>query len=377
MSNPPPPTPSTTEYLNQQKPYTIHQPLHNSIPPNLLPRFDPIYVSHYNLHNAGRLHTHEVPISDYRANPLKYTISYGRATGPDVYRISEQKCPVEGGEIVVRIFEPEPKLVDVGGGEMKKKRGAYINFHGGGWVFGGLMVDHDFCKRIVHELDGEVVAFDVDYRLAPEYKYPLPVDDCWRAFNWILTTKASELNLDPNRVAVGGCSAGGCISAVIAHLCRDQQIPLRFQLLGVPVCDLHSMFTPEGEFDRESCPYESYREMEFTPALPAERMAYFCRHYLGVPRPRGSENDFKISPILAPNFSNLAPALIITAEMDPLRDEGEAYGRKMNEAAEAPVAEIVRVPGVPHVFMQLDGILEGGRLYNEMAIAALRKALAE
>lgn len=84
---------------------------------------------------------------------------------------------------------------------------------------------------------------------------------------------------------MGGASAGGQLSAVISHLCRDANIPLRLQVLTVPVTDLHRVFTPEGEFDREGCPYESYREMEFAPALPAARMAYFHRQFLGVPRP--------------------------------------------------------------------------------------------
>jgi acetyl esterase/lipase len=88
---------------------------------------------------------------------------------------------------------------------------------------------------------------------------------------------------------VGGASAGGQISAVISHLCRDENIPLCLQVLTVPATDLHRVFTPEGEFDREGCPYESYREMEFAPALPAARMAYFHRQFLGVPRPAESD----------------------------------------------------------------------------------------
>lgn len=98
----------------------------------------------------------------------------------------------------------------------------------------------------------------------------------------------TEFHLDPDRFAVGGASAGGQLSAVISHLCRDANIPLRLQVLTVPVTDLHRVFTPEGEFDREGCPYDSYREMEFAPALPAARMAYFHRQFLGVPRPAES-----------------------------------------------------------------------------------------
>lgn len=169
---------------------TIVRPLHNSIPSELLPRYDPIYVAYYNAFNAGRLHTHEIPIEEFRKNPARYTISYGRAPGPDIFRITEQKCPVDGGEITIRIFEPVPRLDDQG---QPKKRAAYVNFHGGGWVFGGLAYDHDFCKRVVHGLDGDLVAFDVDYRLAPEHKYPIPVNDCWTAFNWVGISQAKTL----------------------------------------------------------------------------------------------------------------------------------------------------------------------------------------
>ncbi|KAJ5772410.1 esterase, partial [Penicillium odoratum] len=337
----------------------------------LINRYDPVYVEHYNKYNAGRLHTHEVPIDELRQNPARYLISYGRARGTDIYRITEQKCPVKGGEITIRIFEPAPKQSIHG---EQQKRAAYINFHGGGWVFGSLATDHDFCKTLVDGLDGNLVAFDVDYRLAPEYPFPIPVDDCWVAFNWIRTKMATKLNLDPTRLSVGGASAGGHLAAVIAHLCRDEGIPLGLQVLTVPVCDLHSVFTPDGKFDRENCPYESYREMEFAPALPAARMAYFHRHFLGVPRPPPSKDDWKISPMLAPDFEGLAPALITTAELDPLRDEGEVYAAKL-EAAKVRV-ELKRYIGAPHVLCALDGILEGGRQYNAAVIAALQRELA-
>ncbi|KAJ5101094.1 hypothetical protein N7456_007146 [Penicillium angulare] len=356
--------------LHNPQTHDIHQPLHNSIPPELIDRYDPVYVEHYNKYNAGRLHTHEVPIEEFRKNPLRYLILYGRTVGPDVYRITEQKCPVKGGEITVRIFEPSPKLDAQG---KQTKRGAYINFHGGGWVFGGLQADHDFCKTLVDGLAGDLVAFDVDYRLAPENPFPIPVEDCWAAFNWIRTEKAEQFNLDVNRFAVGGPSAGGHLSAVIAHMCRNEGIPLGLQVLTVPVCDMHRNFTPEGEFDRENCPYDSYKEMEFAPALPMARMAYFHRSFLGVPRPAPSKDDWKISPILAPSFEGLALALVSTAELDPLRDEGEAYAAKLKEAGVS--VELKRYLGAPHTFAGMDRILEGGRQYNAAVIAALQRAI--
>ncbi|KAJ5376889.1 hypothetical protein N7509_013775, partial [Penicillium cosmopolitanum] len=340
---------ATPNSITSKSPPTQLLPLHNSIPPELVSRFDPIYVEYYNKYNAGRLHTHEVPIEDYRKDPSRYTIAYGRAPGPDIFSITEQKYPENG---------------------LPKKRAAYLNFHGGGWVFGGLLVDHEFCKTIVDGLEGECVVFDVDYRLAPENPFPIPVEDCWAAFNWIREQKAKEFNLDPNRFTIGGASAGGHLAAVIAHLCRDANIPLKLQILTVPVCDMHNSFTADGHFDRDNCPYESYREMEFAPALPAARMAYFHRQFLGVPRPLASGDDWKISPILASNFENLAPALVSTAELDPLRDEGEVYAGKLQAAGNG--VSLNRYKGAPHLIASLDGIMEGGQLYNRRVIAALK-----
>jgi acetyl esterase/lipase len=155
---------------------TITLPLLNSIPPELISKFEPTYISYYNQYSAGRLATHQVPIEAYRADPSKYTISYGRELIPQgSLKITDQKCPVKGGEITVRVFELD--------GKVGKTRPVYINFPGGGWVVGGLATDFDFCKRVANETGA--VVFDVDYRLAPEYKFPVPVDDCWEAFNWV------------------------------------------------------------------------------------------------------------------------------------------------------------------------------------------------
>lgn len=161
----------------------IEQPLINSIPGNLGPHFEPTYLQYYNRYNAGRLATHQVPIEQYRANPAKYSVVYGREAVPgDGVRWSDLKCPVEGGEITVRVFEPERPV--------PSPRPVYINYHGGGWVFGGLPVDFDFCKRIVRALD--CVVFDVDYRLSPEYKYPIPVNDSIAAFHWVRCLSVSS-----------------------------------------------------------------------------------------------------------------------------------------------------------------------------------------
>ncbi|RFU25091.1 hypothetical protein B7463_g11249, partial [Scytalidium lignicola] len=315
------------------EPVMVEKQLLNRIPKNLISRFDPIYVEYYNKYNVDRLATHQVPIKDFRANPEKYTVSYGRdRVSAEGLNISDQICPVKDGEITVRIFKRDSVT------PVKAPRPVYINFHGGGWVFGGLPTDFDFCKRIVQHLD--CVVFDVDYRLAPEYPYPIP----------IRKEKKDEFGLDLSRVAIGGCSAGGHLSAVIAHICRDQNIPLALQILSVPVVDLH-VFTRDGKI-RADVPYSSYIEMAETQPLPLERMAYFHKAFLGCPRPAALEHEWKVSPILAPNFEGLAPALIITAEMDVLRDEGMLYAQKLKEAG--CQVEIETMEGAPHIFMQLD-----------------------
>jgi acetyl esterase/lipase len=161
----------------------VLQPPINSIPEDLIRRYDPEYVKLFNKYNVGRLATHQVLIEDYRADPSKYIISYGRQdVDSSTLRITERKCPVKDGEITIRICEPldgASSSID----DQKSKRPAYMNFHGGGWVFGNLETGHNFCKRVAIELD--CVTFDVDYRLAPERPYPAAVDDSWAAFNWV------------------------------------------------------------------------------------------------------------------------------------------------------------------------------------------------
>lgn len=162
-----------------QPPLVIEKPLLNSLAPELLSRYDPTFVEYYNRYNVGRLATHQVPIEDYRRDPARYIIAFGRErvdTGDLV--VTEERCPVDGGSIAIRVYQPGPAAAAAG-----KARPAYINFHGGGWVFGNLETDADWCRRLVHDLG--CVAFDVDYRLAPEHKFPIPVDDAWAALNWV------------------------------------------------------------------------------------------------------------------------------------------------------------------------------------------------
>jgi acetyl esterase/lipase len=155
---------------------TAHPKL-NEIPERLLSLFDPVYVEHYNKHNVGRLANHQVAIEEFRKNPKEYAIPFPQSKGPRIYKVSEKICPVQNGQIRVRIFEPTPTP------ESDVMKPAYINFHGGGWTFGNLELDDAFCRRVAHEVG--CVVFDVDYRLAPEFHFPIPIEDCWAAFQWV------------------------------------------------------------------------------------------------------------------------------------------------------------------------------------------------
>jgi acetyl esterase/lipase len=269
------------------KPAALSRPPLNAIPPHLRARFDPEFVRYHEAYAVGRLHTHQVPIADFRADPRKYITSFGKAVvdAPNVARISDIECPVDNGEnrIKIRVYEPKD---DAFQGGAKGGRPVFVNYHGGGWVFGDIDTDTEHCKRITHGTGA--VVFDVEYRCAPENPFPTPVDDAWAALQHVVTTQASPFNLDTSRVAVGGPSAGGHLAAVVAQRARGAGIPLVLQQLHVPVVDMDH-FDPQGRV-KPDAPYESYREMYDTVTLSGERMEYFARHYLGVPRDESTYN---------------------------------------------------------------------------------------
>lgn len=175
-------------------------------------------------------------IEEYRADPV--ILSFGGAPGPEVGTIKDFQAPMQDGtEITLRTYYP--KGVDPASAQGLP---CYFNVHGGGWVIGDLGDDESFLRTVCQECNAIVV--DVGYRLAPEYKYPIPVTDCWDAFRW-LVQNARKVGIDKMRIAVGGFSAGGHISAVISQLARDQDFEAKpcFQLLVIPVCDATALDT--------------------------------------------------------------------------------------------------------------------------------------
>lgn len=231
-----------------------------------------------------------------------------------------------------------------------------VFFHGGGFVFGDLETHDSACRLICRDAGIHVLA--VDYRLAPEHKAPAAVDDCYAAYLWA-REHAAELGADPDRVAVGGDSAGGCLAAVVTRLARDAGAPApSLQWLIYPVTDMRGTTTSRTLFADGFL-------------LTKRNMDWFQQAYV-----EGSgldATDPRVSPLLADDLAGLAPALVITAGFDPLRDEGEQYAEKLRAAGVTVDAR--RMGPMTHAFINLNAL--GGQVSrcNAEMISALRAHL--
>jgi acetyl esterase len=262
-----------------------------------------------------------------------------------VAHVEDRSVPGPAGDIPVRLYRPAEN------GPLP----LLVYLHGGGWVIGGLEVYDGLCRSLANAAGCAVLA--VDYRLAPEHKFPAPVDDCYAATSWAVAN-AAALGADGARVAIGGDSAGGNLTAVVAQLARDRKGPtFRFQLLVYPATDV-AYDTP------------SYRENATGYFLELDAMRWFYDHYL---RSDADRADPRASPLRAADLHGLPPALVITAEFDPLRDEGEAYAARLREA-DVPVT-LTRYHGMIHGFFGMAPLLDQGKHAVAEAAAALRGAL--
>lgn len=230
-----------------------------------------------------------------------------------------------------------------------------VYFHGGGWVMGGIDSHDDSCRHL-SELSGCLVV-SVEYRLAPEHPFPAAIDDAWAATRWAMD-HAGDLGGDPRLVAVAGDSAGGNLAGGVARLARNEGRVLAFQLLIYPVVD--------RRLDRPSM-------IQADPDHLIDRndMDWFWRLY----DPDGAAAaDPRAALTAEADLSGLPPALVITAEHDPLRDEGEEYGDRLQEAG-VPVT-LHRYPGVFHGFYAMRGLVDAATAAANEAAAALRSAFA-
>lgn len=233
--------------------------------------------------------------------------------------------------------------------------GLLVYLHGGGWVIGSIET-HDNVCRILANSSGHAV-LSVEYRLAPEHRYPAALDDALTATRWA-HQHAAELGCDPDRLAIGGDSAGGNLAAIVTHVV---DVPLRYQLLVYPATDL-------------TCSFPSHVENKAGPGLTAEGIAWFVGHYVD------SATDDLRDPRVSPHFADdkvLAaspPALVITAEFDPLRDEGDAYAARL--AALGVATSHVCFSGMYHGFFSLADFIDDALAANRLAGALVGRALS-
>jgi acetyl esterase len=266
-----------------------------------------------------------------------------RPPAPDLPDVRDLKAVGKGGPIALRLYRPAEGTLP-----------AFVYFHGGGWVVGDLDTHDVVCRQIARAAGAAVIA--VDYRLAPEHPFPAASDDAWSATTWI-AAHAGDLGIDPSRIAVGGDSAGGGLAAVVALMARDsQQLRVALQVLVYPVLDLRA----------ESASYSKYAEGYL---LTRAAMKWYIAQYAPAPQ---AVNDWHASPLLAPWVHGVAPALIITAEMDPLVDEGDAYARRLR-GARVPVDYQV-VPGMIHGFLPMGGKIDAANRALADVASALRQA---
>ena len=262
----------------------------------------------------------------------------------DVASVRDHRVPVAGGGVTVRVFTPRAP------GPLP----ALVYFHGGGWVTGDLDTHEGICRTLANA--ARCVVASVDYRCAPEFAYPTAAEDCYAAARWVVES-ARELDVDARRLAVCGDSAGGNLAAAVALMARDRGGPrLALQVLVYPITDC--------DFERPS-----YKENAEGYLLTAESMRFYWDQY--VPNPADRTQPY-VAPIRAASLAGLPPALVITAEYDPLRDEGEAYAKKLAQVG-VPVTQS-RYPGMIHAFFRFTNVMDSARAAVAEVVAALQKA---
>ncbi len=262
-----------------------------------------------------------------------------------VASVENLTIPGPGGQIPLRIYTPQGN----------SPFPILVYFHGGGWVICDLDTHDSLCRSLTNR--ARCIVVSVDYRLAPEHKFPAAVEDAYAATQWV-AHNANRINGDPSRIAVGGDSAGGNLAAVVAILARDRNRPrLVYQLMIYPATNVSSA-------DTES--HRNYAEGYFLDRSDGE---WFCNSYLNCEADRLNP---LVSPLLAPDLSHLPPALVITAEFDVLRDDGEAYAKRLKKSGVS--VKYTCYKGMIHGFMSMDGLLDQARNGIEEASAALRQA---
>ena len=265
-------------------------------------------------------------------------------TQPEPPAVGEVRALRTDGGVPLRLYRPAAAGVHP----------VLVYFHGGGWTIGDLDTHDVLCRQLCVAAGAAVLA--VDYRLAPEHRFPAAVDDCLAAVRW-LRREAAALGLDGALVAIGGDSAGGNLAAAVALLLRDAgEAAPALQLLIYPATD-----------QRAGAP--SHRSNAQGYLLTADSVAWYRGHYLPDP---AQWTDWRASPLLAPDLSRLPPALVLTAGFDPLRDEGRQYADALSTAGNR--VQVVCFERQVHGFITMSKVIDEARTAVALCGAALRQA---
>jgi acetyl esterase len=265
------------------------------------------------------------------------------ATPEALFRVEDRKIPGPGGDILLRIYTPEESAAPLP---------VMVWTHGGGFVIGSVDSYDGVCRAMCKQ--SGVIVVSVNYRLAPEHPHPAAVDDCFAALQWVAANAAS-FGGDASRLAIAGDSAGGNLAAVCTILARDRGGPeLKRQILVYPA-------TAPG------CESESHHLFGVGHLLTRRMILYFFGMHSGG---QVHTNDFRYAPLITPDLSGLAPALVIVAGFDPLRDEGIAYANRLKEAGN-PV-DLLAFDGMVHGFFSLSGYIDAGKIAIGEVVKSLR-----
>lgn len=359
----------------------------NALHPSVVDQVDPDFARVYTEHQAHRLRADQVSYEEFNRDRGRYAFPTSKAAlpAPEVASAAFHTVPVrsyadepgfggrDAAEIRVQVYTPLPAAVARAGLERAGRVPALVNYHGGGFVLGGLDSDEGLCRKLCDGLG--IVVVNVEYRLAPEYPHPAQVTDGWDAYRWTVD-KAEQLGIDPQRIAVSGLSAGGCIAASVSWLASQSELPVpALQVLIVPVLDARYV-PPSGSCDAATVPYKSYVDYEYAPMLPLHRLVWFYNLWLGEGAIREKRaNDHLASPILAELNDRFAPVVIYSGQIDPLLSEGEAYCKKLQEAGISAQHKVWKGQG--HPFTQWDAEVPAAREFMKECMADLTAAFSK
>jgi acetyl esterase len=295
-----------------------------------------------NIARAKRLPMHRQSPADARRHYSQAAEVLDLPRAP-LARVESLHLPAaDGAPLPARLYAPAPGPLPV-----------LLYTHGGGFVVGGLDTHDSLCRQLA--LRAGCAVLSLDYRLAPEHRFPVAVHDAWAALRWLADGGATELGLDAQRLAVAGDSAGGTLAAVSALQARDAGLPLARQLLITPGTAAHA-------------DTDSHRRFAEGFLIEAADVAWFFDHYIPV----AQREDWRFAPLLAPDLDGVAPACVILAECDPVVDEGLAYADRLRTAGVPVALELVR--GVTHDFIKMGRALPEAAHALDAAAAALKGA---